>query len=651
MYDIFYVTQQETTTREIDRIKSKIPFIKVVNDIYEAKEKCLTSYYWVVWDDIILNDDFNFNFDVTQMLPDVVIAFLNGESYDGVFLIPSNMTLSKREVEYRFFVNKHETQIEASKPKPYDSFLINSYEDYLAAIEKTTTNLFWMRSNDTDVSNEFTESFYIPHHNSYSRSQSHMFYNKAYDTENCLNIFLVNKFNKITKEEIDLRQLYEFEINDVHVVGKLQYDVFTIDSYDEYVTAIANSKTEMFWGTSKNIDTTEFDFSVYFSYNNLYDRHENHAFIHKVNGTNLYNGLFLFSKKSVLTKEEIESRELKNRKEWNIVASGPVKYDTFTVTTYDEYLEAFNNSKTEMFWSIPNHVAVKNDFKFDTYFTQDMIYERSVNHVFLNGEFYDGITLCTTHRQITKREFDYKFIANKKEINVLASTPVPYDIVFISYQEPTADENYDALKLKFPRAKRIHGVKGIHQAHIEAAKLCSTNMFWIVDGDAIIVDSFNFDYQVPAWEHDTVHVWRSKNPVNDLVYGYGGVKLFPTEMTINMDLSKPDMTTSISNKFKTVNVISNITSFNTDPFNTWKSAFRECCKLSSKIIDRQQDEETNKRLQTWTSIGKDRMYGNYAISGAKAGSVFGLKNKNNINELRKINDYEWLKEQFDNGNP
>ena len=47
-----------------------------------------------------------------------------------------------------------------------------------------------------------------------------------------------------------------------------------------------------------------------------------------------------------------------------------------------------------------------------------------------------------------------------------------YDIVFISYQEPNADENYDKLKERFPLAKRVHGVKGIHQAHIEAAKKC-----------------------------------------------------------------------------------------------------------------------------------------------------------------------------------
>ncbi|NCV63146.1 MAG: hypothetical protein EBW49_04310 [Betaproteobacteria bacterium] len=127
----------------------------------------------------------------------------------------------------------------------------------------------------------------------------------------------------------------------------------------------------------------------------------------------------------------------------------------------------------------------------------------------------------------------------------VASMVQPYDIVFISYNEPNADANFKALRKRFPRAKRVHGVKGIHQAHIEAAKLVDTVMFWVVDGDAEITKDFYFDHQVSSYEKDIVHVWRSKNPINDLVYGYGGVKLLPTKLTLNMDVTKPDMTTSI----------------------------------------------------------------------------------------------------------
>ena len=221
-----------------------------------------------------------------------------------------------------------------------------------------------------------------------------------------------------------------------------------------------------------------------------------------------------------------------------------------------------------------------------------------------------------------------------------------YDIVFISYQEPSADANYAALKTRFPMTKRVHGVKGIHQAHIAAAKKCFTKMFWIVDGDAVIMDDFNFDYKVPSHQQDHVHVWRSKNPVNDLVYGYGGIKLFPRRMTINMDTSKPDMTTSITDKFKPMPQLANITAFNTGPFETWKSAFRECAKLASKIIDRQKNEETENRLHIWQTVGADRPYGEFALRGAQAGSAYGKASQGDTEALKKINDFEWLLEKF-----
>lgn len=103
---------------------------------------------------------------------------------------------------------------------------------------------------------------------------------------------------------------------------------------------------------------------------------------------------------------------------------------------------------------------------------------------------------------------------------------------------------------------------------------------------------------------DHVHVWRAKNPINDLVYGYGGIKLFPRLLTKNMDTTKPDMTTSISKHFIAINEVANTTRFNTSPFETWKGAFRECAKLSSKIIDRQKMTKQNKDLKHGVPLEK-----------------------------------------------
>ena len=93
--------------------------------------------------------------------------------------------------------------------------------------------------------------------------------------------------------------------------------------------------------------------------------------------------------------------------------------------------------------------------------------------------------------------------------------------------------------------------------------------------------------------------------------------------------------------------VSNVTAFNTDPYNTWKSAFRECTKLSSKIIDNQKNEETEKRLDIWCTIGIEKPHGKYAIAGANAGREYGYKNRGNIEALNKINDFNWIKKQYD----
>ena len=217
-----------------------------------------------------------------------------------------------------------------------------------------------------------------------------------------------------------------------------------------------------------------------------------------------------------------------------------------------------------------------------------------------------------------------------------------FDIIFISYNEPNAEENLKALRSRFPLAKHVSGIKGIHEAHKEAAKRSFTPMFWVVDADAVILDTFNFDYQVTPEEYDIVHVWRSRNPVNGLEYGYGGVKLLPKELTLNMDVNSMDMTTSISPRFKAMEEVSNITAFNTDEFSTWRSAFRECCKLA--VIN---NVESLTRLRDWTRVKQDANFSTYARFGALAGRRYGKENAANLAALKLINDFDWLKGQFE----
>jgi len=228
------------------------------------------------------------------------------------------------------------------------------------------------------------------------------------------------------------------------------------------------------------------------------------------------------------------------------------------------------------------------------------------------------------------------------------------DVFMLTFGEPEADENFKILQQKAPHAQRIDNVEGLLNAHQAAAELSKTNYFYVCDADAIISENFAFKFEpsdrreaypgVP--ETECVFTYRSHNPINDLIYGNGALKLFPKKNLLATTEFKVDMTTSIGAKFKPLFEISNTTAFNTDPFNTWRSAFREGTKLASSIIDHNKQIDDAYRLEIWCTRGANRRYGEYAILGANQGKEFGLHYKDNKEALKKINDWEWLRKTF-----
>jgi len=174
-------------------------------------------------------------------------------------------------------------------------------------------------------------------------------------------------------------------------------------------------------------------------------------------------------------------------------------------------------------------------------------------------------------------------------------------------------------------------------------------MFYVVDGDAWLVDDWDFDYQPNIFDRDCAYVWHSRNPINDLEYGYGGVKLFSkSAMLSSKGMTKLDMTTSVMTKLKVIEKVSNETRFDVDEFSTWRSAFRECVKLCYNM-NVSPNEEHSTRLDSWLSSNKGKYAG---ITNLAANSAIEYT-KNNIDKydvLLKINDRKWLDEEFKKNN-
>lgn len=223
------------------------------------------------------------------------------------------------------------------------------------------------------------------------------------------------------------------------------------------------------------------------------------------------------------------------------------------------------------------------------------------------------------------------------------------DVVFISYHESNAEENWQRVLKKVPSAMRVDGVKGIFNAHKAAAKLVKTDMFYVVDGDACIKDNFNFDFQPSLHNRDCTHIWQARNPINGLVYGYGGVKLFSTKvMKKTRSWKTLDLSTTVIDKLKLIDVVSNITAFDTDPKSVWRSAFRECVKLCYNVLVDPKDTESQKRLDQWLIGGESHRYGQYARDAARSAVEWTNENHNDLKTLQLVNDRQWIENKFNN---
>lgn len=218
------------------------------------------------------------------------------------------------------------------------------------------------------------------------------------------------------------------------------------------------------------------------------------------------------------------------------------------------------------------------------------------------------------------------------------------DIILITYNESNGDKNWLDLKGRFPRARRIHGVKGIREAHQQAALKSETPFFFVVDGDNRIVSDFDFTPPNENLDPESVYVYRCKNPVNDLVYGYGAVKIYSKDLLLNEPIEcYRDFATQVTRKYKIINEVASESFFFASPEEAWRGAFRESFKLSTQIQEGKGDERSAERLETWCTKRNPCLHSEWVLLGARQGR--DLANSNNASAC-EINDFEWLGRYF-----
>lgn len=215
-------------------------------------------------------------------------------------------------------------------------------------------------------------------------------------------------------------------------------------------------------------------------------------------------------------------------------------------------------------------------------------------------------------------------------------------VYFLYTQEANMNDNWERLTSIVPAATAVASVGSIFASHKHIADQCTADSFYVVDGDSWIVDGFNFDRKIDLTPR-SVAVFRSHNPVNGLVYGHGGVKLFSKDCFSIDRIDRPDMTTTLADSYIKVNTLATEHRFNYSPYSTWRTAFREAVKLSSGINKNNNDQESQDRLKMWCTAGLEAAYGFFSTAGAQQGVAY-TRDPDYV--AANVNDFVWLRDRF-----
>lgn len=214
------------------------------------------------------------------------------------------------------------------------------------------------------------------------------------------------------------------------------------------------------------------------------------------------------------------------------------------------------------------------------------------------------------------------------------------DCIFLTYDEPNAEENWVRVRNMVPWATRVDGIKGSDAAHKAAAMASTTDRFVLIDGDNIPDPGFfSLQLVLDDTNRDCVFRWRARNNVNGLMYGNGGISCWTKDFVLTMRTHEasdgsPDTAVEFcfDPRYWAMHDCFSTTYINTTPFQAWRAGFREGVKLCldkgqrintaefiTKVHQRNLDN-----LTIWHNVGRDAEHGDWAIAGARMGTYMTM---------------------------
>lgn len=242
-------------------------------------------------------------------------------------------------------------------------------------------------------------------------------------------------------------------------------------------------------------------------------------------------------------------------------------------------------------------------------------------------------------RDYVKEElYDYPYISRAERL----AKSKPLDIVFLSNGEKCADENYEHLlraTKNFPnRVVRVDGVNGRANGYHASAEASNTPWTFTVFAKLKVNNRFDWSWQPDRLQVPKHYIFNALNPVNKLVYGHQSMIAYNKKLVLNNPGRGLDFT--LDDPHESIDMLSGTATFNTDPFSTWRTAFREVIKLKSDYKD-----ISYERLQTWLTVSEGQ-YAQDCLQGAKDGVEYYNNVSGDPDKLKLSYEWDWLKDYY-----
>ena len=633
-------------------------FVQNPNDYSQAMGEC-----WLIDKEYQIDDDIEWlpsNFEksfIHTFHVDGQLDHKYPEEMGGVRWVPLNW-------------ENAETKIHSESP--FTQTVFERYSTEQEGRENTTKDWFWVIQHDVDVLEEFDFN-YVP--TVWDKGKKHVWQKLNPKTGRQYDYSGVSLCPKVPNAKGRPKFIRE------PACTQREYPVYTLEASDynetldaAYRRLCAATDADMFWVVDLHTQLApDFNFDYYPT---QYDTGYMHVFL---NEDGEHKNVRLVPKvlfdEWEYTDDQILNNSLGNLKLMTVEASLRPKWPIIRLDSYnrddfidelESYRDGYETGEPVPFvWSVNPHTDIdvqgtptKLGFSPKVSDINKIHCWQKVNDLTAQTHGYGGLRLWPTngdYSKLTTADLQLNKIKNVQYVREQGSITEMFDIVFLSYNEPKAQERFEKLQERLDKlttvSKRkpnliwVKDIDGIFNAHQHASNQVTSNMFWVVDGDADVLDTFDFSYMPDVYDEEVVHVWNSMNLINGLEYGYGGVKLFPTQMVRDATSWGLDFTTGLSSRFKSIPELSCYTRFNTDAYSAWRSAFRECVKLSLN-----DDTESKERLDAWLHPNPDADFRHDAKRGAEEAVAFAKQNKDNTEVLLNINDFNWLKTQYEQNN-